>query len=220
MDEIPDITGPLALPVFRNVEPPEPPEPPASSADQLPPVIPIPTRTKKSRRRKKAKPQPQDGEVLEPAANAVGVGGQPYVITPQIEEVILGYIGTGAYTEVAVEAAGINLRSHYIRMQGDPAYALAIRKARAFSEIAMGARVNAGKTGHRGALAVLERTRPERWAHKQYIGFDRRHLGELSDGDLKELLPHAIRAVKDRSRNTDANTIDITSEPVNSGSDG
>lgn len=195
-------------------------------APGVPPTIPITPRKRKARKKRKARgaraqpagqPEPETvGAVL---ARQVGSkGGPDYAISSDSLEEILGYIGTGGYTETAVLAAGCNVAAHYKRMQNNPGYATAIRKARAYAEIALGARVAIGAKGHRGAAWLLERTRAERFASRAYIALDRKRIGEMTDGELAELLPHAMRALADRARDSDGGEIiDITPKPVDSG---
>lgn len=206
----------VPLPTFSSQISPAPPEVLPVQDMAFPPDIPIPAKRKRTTKRNAAGKLTRTRVPPDPAYQNPN-GGLPYSITPEIQEEILGYIGTGAYTETAVQAAGISVEVHYLRMKTDPEYARAIRKARAYAEIALGSRVAIGAKGHNGALRMLERTRPERFAPKQYVTFDRTRLGELSDGDLAELLPHARRALAERGRNADSNVIDITPKQLDGG---
>lgn len=190
----PDLSDSIALPSFST----------AKQVDRPSAVPTIPIAAPKKRKRRKSA-APDQGGNAERWPN--GQPGPEPTITPAIVEEILGYIGTGAYTEISVIGAGIDLTAHYVKMRTDPEYRRAIVKARAYAEIQMGARVSTGKTGYRGALKVLERTRPERWAPRAFISLERDRLGEMSDGELAGLLPLARRALTDAQRNEDANTI-------------
>ena len=190
----------------------------------LPPSLPIQKRTYKSLEQQAREKQERDrqavvdGQIFAEPKNAHA--GAPYVITPEMEKEILGYIGVGNYTEVAVLAAGCDVRTHYRRMQLVPEYADSVRRARAFAEVSMIGRIVAGGKGHRGAAWVMERSRPQRWAHKQYIGFDRKKLADMTDGEIAEFLPHARRALTDGARDTDSGTvINITPDQGNGGSE-
>lgn len=99
-------------------------------------------------------------------------------LTPQLQEKIIKYIKAGNYIKIACKAVGIDETTYYRWIEkgkkGEEPYCKfykSIKKARAEAEVYMVSRVvSVAKENWQAAMTWLERSFPERWAKREYVG--------------------------------------------------